>query len=235
MKTIRQGLLITMLCLSLSLAGQENDFEKKMEVALQLHMEATTFDGEMASAKAFLDIAEEHQHWLAYFWSAYINTQLVNALGNPSAKPPKDANPNVYLDRAQKHLDTAIQLVDPNNKSLLSDIGALQLLVYQFQFGFAQDDSSRDQLKTQMENVLSKAVVQNPDNPLLYVLVGTNMVQAGDKLSHILSGRALLKEADRLFKSRTTKRSTSTHFNEEWLAVFWLDFADKKLMSKANS
>ncbi|SHG45687.1 hypothetical protein [Flagellimonas flava] len=235
MKTHKQSLLVSALCISISLFGQQNNFEKEMEAALQLHVEAKTFEGEKAAEKAFSNIGQDYNNWLAYFWGAYINTQLVNALGNPNANPPKDADPSTYLSRAQKLLDKAAQLVDNNSKTHLSDIGALQLLVYQFQFRFAIEDSERDQLKGQIEKTLNDAVALNPDNPLLYVLVGTNMVRAGEKLSHVLSGRALLKEADRLFKARTISRSISTHFNEEWLAVFWLDFADKKLMSKVTS
>lgn len=229
------ALSFLLICITATYAIAQGSYEERMETALNLHIEAKTFSEEKKSEEAYLKIAESDNDWLAYYWAAYINTQLFNALGNPQSKPPKDANPKTILDKAQSLLNNASDLVDSDNKKYLSDIGALQILIHQFNLRLNPTETEKKLLLDKMDEELKRAAINNRENPLLYVLIGTNMVGAGDKFSQIISGRALLYEADRLFKLRKKKRSLSTHFNEEWLTLFWLDFSNQQLEQKANS
>ena len=213
----------------------QNSYEKKMEAALNLHTAAKTFEDEKKSEKAYLDIAESENNWLAYYWASYIQTQLFNAFENPDTNPPQNVSAANILGKAQEHLDNARNLADKSNNNYLSDIEALQLLIYQFNIRIVSDADEQALLIEKMNTSLKKATLLNRENPLIFVILGTNMVGSTDKYSQLIAGRQLLIEADRLFKNRKIHRSLSTHFNEEWLGLFWLDFADKQLEKMGKS
>ncbi len=222
-------LLIVLTLSGLSFAG-DKDFDLALESALAIHDTASSFASEKIALKAFENVCKKYDdEWLGHYWTAYLYTQV----GRLVQRTSQDEEPMPYIDKAQKHLDKAAELLVNKTAEQESDIYALQILVYNFRGWFNEAESEK--YKAKAKEAFKKAVQANSHNPLLYVMSGTNLVSEGQKendFRKIYAGKILLETAQKKFSETKIARSQTTHWNSEWLP-FWIPHAEKLLAGES--
>lgn len=210
-----------------STAQDKGDFKNAIKSALHIHDTASTYLGSLEATKVLEKAANQFEdEWLANYWAAYIHTQL-----SLYQDRPRNAGEFIPVN-AQKQIDIAKARYKGDSSEILSDLHALQSFVYYVYTWWPQHDDKKDEYLQKYQDETRLALKHNPDNPLIYVLLGTYLLRS-DKLSEIVAGRALLYQANAIFKkSNAASRAQTTQWNEEWLRFFWLDNADN-LLSKA--
>lgn len=207
-------------------------YVEKMKSAYHMHDIAATYADESAVIEKYEQISEEYpSEWLPNYWSSYIYTQLGNRL---EKTPDIGQKRTVLLNKAQEQLNLAKSKVKEVSSDVESDLHALQSLIYLFR-GFGTDvESEKEKYGSMYKAQIAKALAKDSQNPLILVLMGTDLISDDNTLSQILSGHLMLKRADELFKAENTPRGLSTQFNREWLELFWLEHSKKVLDKKLN-
>lgn len=227
--------LIGVIIFITSLSAQSNKaYENAMKSALFMHDTASSYSSEQAVANLYEKIAREYQNeWLPNYWASYVYTQLNNMYGRVP-DTPKNVTKNDLMNKAQEHLDQARSRMPDGDKLVESDIHALQALIHYFNFRMSQSASGGEDMilekKQQYQSELKLSLQKNLENPLVLVMLGTTLL--GNKESDFkdtLAARIMLNKANELFKQSDTHRALSTRWNQEWLWLFWLKHADKKL------
>lgn len=222
----------TLLLLTSAVLAQSPDYTKAMKSALHVHDTASTYQAEQAAASAFQKIGNDFtDEWLPNYWASYVYTQLHNATGLPDA--PKGISKEQLMSTAQKQLDIARSKVKEMTPTINSDLKALQAFIYYFN----ARDTGREKgipLYNQYVAELKSCLNDNPDNPLAFVLMGTEMLNKVDDIKSVAGGRALLKMADQKFKEAEQLRALTTAWNHEWLWLYWLKFSDKQILNAAT-
>ncbi|NAY93322.1 hypothetical protein GTQ34_15535 [Muricauda sp. JGD-17] len=210
-----------------------------MKKGLFLHEIATGFEDENLTAEHYIQVGQKFTNeWLPNYWACYIYTQLFNMYGR-TPDTPKDVSRSDLLNKAQEQLNIAKERYKGKDAEILSDIDALQGFVNFFKLrnaiGTKKGDSVIADLKIQYLEKLKSALQKDPENPLVYVLIGTSMVGKPDSdFREALAAKVLLNKAEELFDNETRHRALSTRWNSEWLGFFWLKNADNVLTKKLN-
>jgi hypothetical protein len=219
--------------------AQNQSFEEAMEFALHIHDTASVFESELEAVKAFERVAQEHEKaWLPQYWASYLYTQI----GRLAARLKLDKDPMAYIDLAQQTFDSAENLLPKMTNEQESSFHALQHLIYMFRSRFSEGKEAQ-KYTALAEDELNESIKANPRNPLVYVMVGTSLINEGANsgregesttgMEKILAGNVLLKEAKRVFEIDTRKHSMTTHWNQEWLP-FWLPYSERLLKGEKN-
>lgn len=206
-------------------AQTPHEYNRRMKEALQLHTDAGNFKEESEATAAYVEIGKDYpDQWLPLYWASYLNTQLANILGRvPDA--PENAEPKEFLEQAQKHLDEASRRLTDSTDSILSDFSALQTLIHMFHARMAKDEKVQERARNEAEKSLKTATRLKPRNPLIFVMVATNLLRKeGLDINRAIAAEALLQEAKDIFET-APERALTTHWNQEWIDLFWLNHA----------
>lgn len=152
-----------------------------------------------------------NEQWQADFWASYLLTQVVM-----SHVEGREEN----IERAQRHLDRALQRAAKDQAAPMADIHALQSLVYGFSVRTALTRQSAEQLKAEDEASLQRAIELDPESPVVMVMVGTDLISAGQTAEdwpQIMGGLALLRQAESKFGLFKRPKGLTTEFNREWI------------------
>lgn len=140
-------------------------------------------------ASSFERIAEkEKNQWLPYYWAGYCQVIYTYMVQDKSTVDP-------LADKAELLLQKADSL-NPNNAEIscvFSMLATARMLV---------DPMTRyASFGTMADNYLSKAILQNPDNPRPYFLRGQGLKHTPEQFGGgCKAAISLLKEADEKFK-----------------------------------
>ncbi len=221
--------------LQFAAAASEGPYEKAMKEALTAHDVASDYQGEVKAAQAFAAAGDKFtKEWLPYYWSAYIHTQLANIHGR-AKDAPQDTSPAQLLQESQRYLDKAYSRVSNKNGEIESSFNALQHLIYSFQGRYSRSPDDRKSFNQKADEEFKAAVRNNPHNPLVYVLAATDMVRRPKDLNSALAGRVLLETAKRLFSEAKRDRSLTTHWNAEWIWLYWLEHSERMVKNLSAS
>ncbi len=219
--------LLTVTCFSLMLYGQ-GDQEKRrynatIKSAYHIHDTASVYKSSLYAAELLDKISEEFPNeWLANYWSAYIYTQL-------SLYPDRPANAGeVVPPNALKNIDIAIDRYKGEDQRVLSNIHSLQAFVYSVHAWYPEYEKEVEQYMDKAREASKLALRYNPDNPMIYVLVGTSKINS-DNINDVVAARATLYRARTLFKEIDEHPAFTQHWNENWLRFRWLKYADDRL------
>lgn len=206
------------------------DFSAQLAAALEKHEEAQDFEGEAAALEALKECAETHtQEWLPAFWTAYVHTQVARLV----AMGRGEGDPAAHLADAERYHRRAVTQLGAETGREASSLHALQSIIHEFRGRVAQamGKSGAEEHQKLAREALQAAHRADPDNPVLLVFAGTDLIgRAGQEedLSQALAGKLLLEEARTRFEADTRPRSLTTAFNSEWVP-FWLPEAEKAL------
>lgn len=218
--------LVTMSC------AQDLDakYKNRMQMALFIHDTASVYESEVKAIEAFQSITKDYkQAWLPHYWASYIYTQIARTRNAPDGRTPLK-----LLEESQKSLDLAKSKMPKDSPNLESDVHALQGFIYYF-LSIGDKKEKEEEWRGKMKLAYKKAISLNPENPLIYVLQGTGLLQDKERIGSVLAGKVLLNEANRLFKLTNQPRALTTNWNQEWLYLYWLKFADRQLAEVAGT
>ncbi|MEP5610697.1 MAG: hypothetical protein ABJP45_00535 [Cyclobacteriaceae bacterium] len=227
---MKKHLLPLLLCL-LFLIGTSQDKRKYNGViksAFHIHDTASVYKSSLYAAKILEEVAEEFpEEWLANYWAAYIYTQL-------SLYPdrPKNAGEIVPIN-AQKNMTIAMDRYKGDSSRIVSNLHALQSFVYSVHTWYPEFKDEAESYREKSRESGKEALKHNPDNPIMYVLMGISKLSS-DKLDDVVAGRALLYRARTLFKEVSEHPAFTMHWNENWLRFRWLKYADTRLAEITN-
>lgn len=222
--------------LSISLVYSQTDksgYEKSMKAALFMHDTASAFASEQAVADLYEEIGRKYPNeWLPNYWASYIYTQLANIHGRVP-DTPENIGKKELLDMAQEQLDKAKEKNKNADHLTQSDFHALQAFIHFFKLHFARSSIQPEEIinkeKEAYQENMKVSLRLNKSNPLTMVLIGTSMMSKPDvDFRDALAAKTLLEKANELFKQSDTPRALTTHWNQEWLGLFWLKNADTK-------
>ena len=235
MRQFANPLLIAFILVATFAHSQGPSYAKLMKSALHVHDTASNYSSEQAAASAFERTAELFpDEWLPNYWASYVYTQLHNSVGLPDA--PKGITKKKLMDKAQQQFDLAKSRVKTNSPEIESDLHALQAFIHYFNGIDAKNKELGKPFFDKYAEEIKLSLKSNPNNPLVSVIIGTEMVSKKDDISSIIAGRALLNVANQEFKKSNQPRALTTSWNHEWLWLFWLNYADKQLKEAiANS
>lgn len=225
-------LIVLFICFTGSVFAENSNYKSAMKRALTIHDTASSFASEKIALKAFEEVSQKYDdQWLGHYWTAYMFTQV----GRLVKRTNQSEDPMAYIDNAQKHLDKAYELLENKSDENRSAIHTLQILVYKFRGWF--DEPIKDKYTEMAKAEFIKAAKANPENPLLYVMSGTELINEGQQdkdLRKVYAGKILLQTAKAKFAQTKIDRSETTHWNSEWIP-FWLPYADKLLAGETGS
>ncbi len=212
--------LMSMACF----AQDKKEYNRILKSAYHVHDTASTYESSLIAAKMLEDLAEKFPNeWMANYWAAYIHTQC--GLYYPNI--PKDAG-KVIPANAQRNIALAMKRYRGDSSEILSDIHALQSFVY-FTHTWYPDHKEMDSVyKAKSAEHTRKALSLNPDNPIVYVMIGTNLLRS-ESIEDVLAGRALLYRAQTIFKQVSEHPVMTAHWNENWLRFRWLKYSDQRI------
>lgn len=206
------------------------NYKNRMRMALFIHDTASNYNSEVQAIEAFQSIAQDYsESWLADYWTSYIYTQISRVKEIPDGRTTIE-----LLEASQKSLDVAKSKVKEMTPDIESDFHALQGFIYYFLSIRDKKDKEAEYRKLS-EQSYRKALSLDSENPLMYVLKGTGLLRDTERIGSVLAGRVLLMEANRLFKLSNQPRALTTNWNQEWLYLYWLKFADKQLADVAGT
>ncbi len=226
---MKHYILIVLSLISISILGQDKrDYHASLKSALHIHDTASSYNASMVAVTLLETTAKNNpEEWLANYWAAYIATQL-------GLYPDRPADAGKILpQKAQLNLEQARMKYKGDSKAIISDLHALQSFVYQYHLWYDEFSDKKDHYISKAKEEGRLALKYNPDNPLMYVLIGTGKVRS-DKIEDVVAGRALLYQANAKFKLVNEHRALTTHWNEEWLRFRWLKYADERLSELVN-
>lgn len=208
------------------LYAQDEPFYREMETALNIHDTSSTLASEIMAANTFEKTADRYPlQWLPCFWASYIHSQIARLYlmeKKTEAATQSFKQTQYYFDRIKVGAKSVSAIEQ-------SSMEALQSLIYSLQKNLQKDSAT--ELNKKANDELIKAIQTNPNNPVVWVMIGTNLIAEGkqDKDSKkIVAGKILLESAEREFNSSVAHRSRTTNFNSEWLQ-FWIPEAHRLL------
>ena len=212
----------------LSMSAQDKRaYYNAIKSALHVHDTASLYESSHSAAKILEEAASnEKDDWLANYWAAYLYTQIGRYKDAPEGAG------KYTCENALKQLDVAQKRYKGDSAAILSDFHALKGFIY-YVHTWYDEYEDKDSYYEKRAVELKSALKLNPDNPLVYTLLGTEMLRS-ESLKDVVAGRALLNQANTLFKKVNKNRALTTQWNEEWLRFFWLDYADKRLSETVN-
>lgn len=224
--------LIYLLLVTGLLSSQAQDKKKynaALKSAIHVHDTASKYQSSAVAVDILKAAAKEFENeWLANYWAAYIYTQM-----GLYKDRPEDAG-QVLMTGAKEQIEKAKTRYNGEEPNILSDLHALQSFVYQVHSWYPEYQEEKEKYIEMAKEESRKALALNPDNPLIYVLMGTDKLRS-EKLSDVVAGRALLYQANSLFKQVNEHRAMTTQWNEEWLRFYWLKYSDRRLAELTKS
>ncbi|WP_436516665.1 hypothetical protein [Ekhidna sp. To15] len=222
---MKKSLTLILFCFfsTMCFSQDKKVYNRVLKSAFHVHDTASAYASSLYAANMLEEVAKDFpDEWLAYYWAAFIHTQC-----GLYRDRPKNAG-EVIPSRAQQNMELAMKSYKGDSAEILSDLHALQSFVYTIHTWYPE-------FKDEVENFREKArqhskisLNYNPDNPLIYVLIGTSKVSS-DKLEDVVAGRALLYRAQTLFKQISEHPVMTAHWNENWLRFRWLKYADQRV------
>ncbi|MBX7150348.1 hypothetical protein K1X84_01820 [bacterium] len=215
-----------------TLYGQDEQFFNEMKTALTIHDTSSTLESEMMAINAFEKAAERYPlQWLSCFWASYVHSQIARLY----IRDKKSDAAVQSFKQAQFYFDQIKVKAKSMTVREKSSTMALQSLIYLLQINYLpqknlQKDAANE-LSTKASGELIKAIQTDPANPVVWVMIGVNLIRDGkqDKdIKKTVAGKVLLEAAEREFKSTAEHRSKTTNFNSEWLP-FWIPEANRQL------
>ncbi len=223
---MKKALTLTLICfLCLTCFSQDKKaYNRVLKSAFHVHDTASTYESSLYAAKMLEDIAEKFPNeWLANYWAAYIHTQC--GLYYPNI--PKNAG-KVFPANAQKNIELAMERYTGDSLEIRSDLHALQSFVYYTYTWYPENKEMDSVYRMKSQEHTRIALNLNPDNPIVYVLMGTNLLRS-DKIEEVTAGRALLYRAQTIFKQVSEHPVMTAHWNENWLRFRWLKYSDQRI------
>lgn len=218
--------ILTLLCfVSIICYSQDKkEYNRVLKSAFHVHDTASTYESSLYAAKMLEEVADKFpDEWLANYWAAYIHTQC--GLYYPNI--PEDAG-TLFPANAQKNIELAMKRYKGDSSEILSDLHALQSFVY-YTYTWYPDNKPMDSVYNQKSQEHTRMALNlNPDNPIVYVVIGTGMLRS-EKIEDVLAGRALLYRAQTIFKQVSEHPVMTAHWNENWLRFRWLKYSDQRL------
>jgi len=216
-------LVIVFLAL-LGFYGQSQDLSTEMEKALKLHESAKDFEGELKAAEAFKTLSDTNEKdWLAAYWTSFVFSQVANAT---------KADKRQYLDLAVDYFDrTEANLLQPSkeDKSILLSLKALLTGLYSQYYYINGNIEKGGEFSKINSQAINDGLLSNSENPLLYVLLGTNYIGQSFRskpqpdMPKMITGKLLLEQAKTRYKSMPSENKLyPDRWNEPWID-FWLN------------
>ncbi len=215
-------------------AQPENpQFVAEMEATLAIHDTASTVASEFKALDAFRALSAKYeQAWLPPYWTAYLCTQVARLKGR-APDFPEDVDAKALVHEAQRYFDQADKNLPDKNDVQKSDFHALQGFIYGWMGWIVADsEEQKERYRGLTTKEYQAAVRTNPDNPLLFVLFGINLMSNDAEYQEIVAARALLQYANEIFQ-QAPKRAMTTQWNQEFIP-FWKERAEKKLAELLN-
>ncbi len=231
MKAIILVLLGATCLVSSSLLAQDMAFAIAMKNASVAHDTASSAESELLAIEACKKIIRQYPNaWAPYFWTSYYATQITRY---PSIirgeKRQKDVSH--YLEMAQQNLDQATKLVPADANRIRSSFSALQALIYAFKVSSVPENEIA-QYQARYREAISEAIQSSPDNPVVHVLLATDMIKEGQRdedIRKLVAGKVMLNSAEETFnllEENQIHHSLTHHFNQEWVS-FWSSHVEK--------
>ncbi|MEO9484901.1 MAG: hypothetical protein ABJG47_15685 [Ekhidna sp.] len=218
---------LTLLCFLsfLSYSQDKKAYNRVLKSAFHVHDTASTYQSSLYAATMLEDVAKDYpDEWLAYYWAAFIHTQC-----GLYRDRPRNAGELIPV-KAQQNMEMAMKSYQGDSAEILSDLHALQSFVYNIHTWYPEYDAEVDDYRKKAREHVRISLSYNPDNPLIYVLIGTSKVSS-DNVEEVLAGRALLYQAQAIFKQVSEHPVMTAHWNENWLRFRWLKYADQRIMA----
>lgn len=224
---MKQILLSLLLICSVRLAmGQDADkrrYNATIKSAYHIHDTASVYASSLYAAELLDKLSDEFPNeWMASYWSAYIYTQC-----GLYPDRPKNAG-EIFPPNALRNINEAITRYKGDSSRILSNLYSLKAFALSNHMWYPEHRAEADSYKEQAAEASKTALRYNPNNPMIYVLVGTSKLNS-DNINDIVAARATLYRARTLFKEVDEHPAFTMHWNENWLRFRWLKFADQKL------
>ncbi len=213
--------------------AQNGQFEMEIESALAVHDTASSVASEMAALEAFRELTTRYQkEWLPPYWTAYLCTQVARLKGRASDFPV-NLDPKALIDEAQEQFHKANARTPDKDDILKSDFHMLQGFIYGWrEWITASSEEEKEKYRAMRQAEYDRAMRLNPENPLMYVMVGIQLQDEPRDHNDALAAVALLNYAEEIF-SRAARRSLTTYWNRDFIP-YWRSEARKKLDKLLN-
>jgi len=215
--------LSALAALCFSSSGQSKKFANDIKETLYMHDTASSAASEAIALSAFKDLAEKYPNeWLPSYWTAYLSTQVYRLWNRPDF--PKDLDPKKLIKDAQTYLEKSKAIKGEMSKVEKSDFLMLEGFIYGFmKFTLPKEEGRFLELQ---EQKYQEAMMQNPRNPLMYVMQGITLLQQ-DEYRDIVAGIGLLDYAEQTFE-KVDNRGLTTYWNKDFIK-FWRSRGVEKL------
>lgn len=209
--------------------SQEDKSLKNLKNAIALHFEATSTHQELVAAQTLKHLSDLHpDDWRTAYWAAFVYTQAGRKMEAPLP----------YYDTAQILLDKAVAVNTSVTKNETSEYHVLQSLIYTLKtspYWSKGDEDTAMKFTNLMLEERQKAAFANPNNPRLYLLMGTGYVGEGKRRKDptlVLAGKAMLEEANRKFEEFPPENSVAPSWGKGWINFWLANIGDLATLSK---
>ncbi len=229
MKKVLTLSFLSIMCF-ISFCQDKRTYNNVLKSAFHVHDTASTYESSLYAATMLEEVADKFPNeWLANYWAAYIHTQC--GLYYPNI--PKDAG-KIIPAKAQKNIELAMKRYKGDSLEILSDLHALQSFVYYVHTWYPENKKMDSVYSQKSKKHTRLALDFNPNNPIIYVLIGTSLL-GSEKIEDIVAGRALLYQAQSIFKEVSEHPVMTAHWNENWLRFRWLKYSDQLIKQATES
>lgn len=189
--------------------------------ALGTFNEAADQNGMLQAVKEMKAVSDQDQDdWLAAYWTSFFYSQTGRNSGQPKA----------YYDSAQLYFDRAKASHPEQTPVESSEFHVLQSLIYDLTAGTywtTGDTNNGTRLNNLANSELNLAIKNNPRNPRVYLLTGTDLISNGLRLNNngwTMAGKEILEKARTLYESEKPGSDIAPNWGNGWIN-FWISRA----------
>lgn len=212
--------------------AQSDSFYAFLDKALNKHIQSQGIQDSFSAIADFEQAIKDYPgRWEPHFWASYVNTQIARGISNTELAARSITRDDLLVS-SQQHLDTIKEEMINASSELKSDYHTLQSLIYTFENAFAQSDQEQFEYGAKEKAEMNEALKANPENPVAWVLIGSDMYSAGLRdgdYGKVTAARVILTEAGKMFDAqKKTYITQTTHWNASWYK-YWLGRSDRFL------
>jgi hypothetical protein len=220
---IKSIFIAAFIFLSVSAAGQNNQFLKEMKNILMIHDTTLRVTHEIDVISKLNDLSNKYpSEWIIPYWASYLCINIGRFEGR-SADFPKDKTAIDFFQKAQNYLDKCRQIKITLNNNEKADFHTLQGFIYHWFMSKSKNSSDSSRYLALRDREWNDAVAADPNNINLIVIDATMLYRnntSAAKRELLLTALTALNFAEEKIKAEKSGKLVTSFWSWDLVSPF---------------